>query len=269
MTILNQIVSDKRIQVEKDKNNVSIKQLEGSPFFNRTCYSIKQSILDDSKSGIIAEIKKASPALGQINASVDLEKLSVGYSQAGASAISVLTDYKYFGGKNEDLLLVRNKISCPILRKDFIIDEYQIIEAKSIGADCILLIGAILTESEIVKFSKLSKALGLSIIYEVHDESELGKLNNDIDIVGVNNRNLSTMKIDISNSYNLVNKIPNQFIKISESGLSKPNELVELRKVGYQGFLIGSNFMKFSNPEEECKKFIKEYKLLLADNNGN
>jgi indole-3-glycerol phosphate synthase len=269
MNILNQIVLDKRTQVKRDKELFSVPYLENSLYFNSPCVSLTHYILNPSKSGIITEIKKASPALGLINSTINIEELSIGYMQAGASALSVLTDKKFFGGSNEDLTEARKFNYCPILRKDFIIDEYQIIEAKSIGADCILLIAAILTKEEVKRFSELAKSLGLQIIFEVHQVEELDKINSLIDVVGVNNRNLETMKIDIINSFNMIDKIPSQFIKISESGLETPEQLVELNNVGYHGFLIGSVFMKYPSPHIQCVDFINKYKSLRNIDNGN
>lgn len=269
MNMLSQIVLHKRTQVKRDKELYSIPFLENSQFFSNQCVSLSKYLLNPSKSGIITEIKKASPALGLINTSVNIEELSIGYMQAGSSALSVLTDYKYFGGNNEDLIQARKFNYCPILRKDFVIDEYQIIEAKSIGADCILLIAAILSKEEILRFSELAKSFGLQIILEIHQEDELDKVNSLIDVIGVNNRNLDTMKIDISNSFYLADKIPTQFIKISESGLNYPEQLIELNQVGYQGFLIGSVFMKYPKPHIKCIEFINKYNMLKASSYGN
>lgn len=258
MTILDEIVQHKRKEVSGNKELYPIKLLEKSTYFETKPVSLTKYLLREDKSGIIAEFKKKSPSKGMINEYADVEKVTVGYMQAGASALSVLTDTKFFGGKNEDLTTARKFNYCPILRKDFIVDEYQIIEAKSIGADVILLIAACLTKDEISKFAKTAKDLGLEILMEIHTEEELDKINENIDVVGVNNRNLKTFEVSIENSKKLSEKIPSDFVKISESGISNVSTINELKKYGFQGFLIGENFMKTSMPEKACEKFIKE-----------
>lgn len=183
--------------------------------------------------------------------------------QAGASGLSVLTDTKYFGGKNEDLSTARNFNFCPILRKDFIVDEYQIIEAKSIGADVILLIAAALEPEEVKSLGQFARSLGMEVLLEVHNEEELERsLNENIDLLGVNNRNLQTFETTIETSKKLVDKIPDEFVKVSESGISDPKIVVDLMHHGFEGFLIGENFMKKGSPEKACRDFIKEIKRL-------
>ena len=200
-----------------------------------------------------------------INGSASVEQVSIGYMQAGASALSILTDKEYFGGSNEDLKVVRKYNFCPILRKDFVVDEYQIIEAKSIGADCILLIAAALEPGKLKSLAAFAKSLGLEVLLEVHDGEELDRcLNDHVDLVGINNRNLKTFEVSLDTSLNLINKIPSNFVKISESGISDPNTMIELKKAGFDGFLIGENFMKSARPEQAAYNFIKEYRKLLA-----
>jgi indole-3-glycerol phosphate synthase len=261
MNTLEKIVIEKRKQVQEDKQLFPVELLEQSIYFNRECASLKEYIARDDKSGIVAEIKKKSPALGAINPEINIEKLSEGYEQAGVSAISVLTDKKFFGGCNEDLISARGNTTCPILRKDFVIDEYQIMEAKSIGADIILLIAAILTMEEIAQFTELAHKLGMEVILEVHAEHELQKIYDKVDIIGVNNRNLETMQIDIATSRSMAILIPEGFMIISESGIEDPKLVLELKQLGYNGFLIGSYFMKYPEPEKACAEFIRQINM--------
>ncbi|MFT6866762.1 MAG: indole-3-glycerol phosphate synthase [Cyclobacteriaceae bacterium] len=262
--ILDQIVADKRVEIERNKSLYPIKLLEQSTYFSGKPVSLKHYLRREDKVGILAEFKRQSPSKGVINGSVSVEKTTIGYMQAGASGLSVLTDTKYFGGKNEDLITARNFNFCPILRKDFIIDEYQILEAKSIGADVILLIAAVLSPEQIKKLAAFAKSLGMEIILEVHDEDELNRsVNEHVDILGVNNRNLKTFVTDITLSKELAEKIPSQFLKMSESGINDPATVVDLMGHGYEGFLIGEHFMKKGSPEREAKEFIDNIKGLL------
>jgi len=257
MDILDKIVAHKRKEVDKDKSLYPVKLLEESIHFDAPCVSLSKYILREDKVGIIAEFKRRSPSKGAINIYASPEKVSIGYMQAGASAISVLTDKEFFGGSKEDLKTVRKYNFCPILRKEFIIDEYQILEAKAIGADAILLIASILTEDEISKFVKLAKSLGLEILFEVHDKIEIAKYIDGIDLIGVNNRNLKTFKTDYRYSIEMFDKLPNDAVKISESGISDASVVRELKKVGYNGFLIGEHFMANGNPGESCGRFVR------------
>lgn len=265
MNTLEKIVIEKRKQVKEDKTLYPVELLERSIYYKSECVSLKEYLLRDDKNGIIAEIKKQSPALGPINPHIKVEKLSIGYMQAGASALSVLTDKKFFGGSNTDLTTARKFNFCPILRKEFVIDEYQIIEAKSIGADAILLIAAILSKDEIVQFTDKAHKLGMEVLLELHAEIELEKVYDEVDIIGVNNRNLETMKIDIATSRAMAKRIPARFIKISESGIEDPNIVMELLQLGYNGFLIGGYFMKHPEPEKACAEFIQQINKLKND----
>lgn len=262
MTILDEIVAYKKKEVEERASTHPIKLLEQSLYFKSDCVSMKKYIQRSDKSGIIAEYKRQSPSKGIINAYADVEKVTIGYMQAGASALSVLTDTHFFGGKNEDLTIARKFNYCPILRKDFTISEYQIIEAKSIGADAILLIAAILTKEEIVQFTQVAHNLGLEVLLEVHTQEELEKYNPEIQLVGINNRNLNTFEVDFDNSIRLAQALPTSTVKVAESGISDPKNIIELKKHGFDGFLIGENFMKTAEPEIEAKKFIKTIKEL-------
>jgi indole-3-glycerol phosphate synthase len=262
MTILDEIVAYKRKEIAERAATHPIKLLEQSLYFNSDCVSLKKYILREDKSGIIAEFKRKSPSKGMINAYADVEKVTIGYMQAGASALSVLTDNNFFGGKNQDLITARKFNFCPILRKDFTVSEYQIIEAKSIGADAILLIAAVLTKEEILQFTTLANSLGLEVLLEVHVVEELEKCNSDISLVGINNRNLNTFEVDFENSIRLAQSLPNGVVRVAESGISNPQNIIELKQQGFDGFLVGENFMKTAEPEIAAKKFIKKIKEL-------
>lgn len=265
MDILQEITAFKKKEVEERKSLFPVKLLEKTIFFNSNTVSLKKYLTRDDLVGVIAEFKRRSPSKGFINKFADVERITLGYMQAGASALSVLTDGNYFGGKSEDLGLARKYNFCPILRKDFTIDEYQIIEAKSIGADVILLIAAILTKEQIKNYTKLAHDLGMEVLLEIHGEDELEKVIPEIQIVGVNNRNLKTMEVSLRTSLDLVSKLPKGTIKVSESGISKPEQLIQLKEAGYNGFLMGEFFMKHSRPEQVCMNFIKEVKQLSKE----
>lgn len=259
MTILDKIVERKRIEVEEAKTSVPTEELLNYPYFGVTCLSLRESILDPEKTGIIAEYKRASPSKGDINKISTVEDVVKAYAEAGASAVSVLTDGEFFKGNLEDLSKAREAISIPILRKDFIIDKYQITEAKAYGADVILLIAACLKKEEIQEFAAYAHQIGLNVLLEVHNEEELlDNLFDHIDAIGINNRNLKDFTVDLKHSYDLMNKIPSEYIKVSESGISDPETIKALKKAGFQGFLIGENFMKTTDPGKAIKDFVKE-----------
>lgn len=263
MNILDKIIAHKATEVAEKKSLVPVKLLEQSIFFNSEVVSMKRYITRADKTGIIAEFKRKSPSKGVINGSASVEATTIGYMQAGASALSILTDQEFFGGKNDDVSVARKYNFCPILRKDFIIDEYQIVEAKSIGADCILLIAAALTPEKLSSLASFAKSLGLEVLMEVHDGEELERsLNKHLDLVGVNNRSLKTFDVSLDTSFSLVNAIPKEFVKISESGISAPETLIELKQAGFDGFLIGENFMKTSRPEQAALNFMNAYRKL-------
>jgi indole-3-glycerol phosphate synthase len=257
MTILDNIIADKRKEVAERKQLLSISDLEETAGFGRTCLSLKQNLLT-SESGIIAEFKRKSPSKGWIHADADVKTITSGYSQNGASGISILTDLPYFGGTPADLVKARPNIACPVLRKDFMIDEYQLFEAKSYGADVALLIAAALTTEECKNLARQAKALGLETLLEIHNKQELSYISEYIDLVGVNNRNLKTFEVSIDASVELAKLIPNEFVKISESGISNTQIVRELKEIGYKGFLMGENFMKEENPAEALKNFIEK-----------
>lgn len=259
MTILDKIVEKKKVEVAEAKQKVTEAELENYPLFHRECYNLKESVLDPSKKGIIAEFKRASPSKGIINGKSTVQEVVKGYQEAGASAISVLTDPDFFQGNLDDLLAAREVLTIPLLRKEFIVDTYQITEAKAYGADIILLIAACLTPKQVEEFANYAKSIGLNVLLEVHNEEELANnIFESIDAIGVNNRNLKDFVVSLDHSYSLVNKIPNDKIKVSESGISDTNTIKELKKAGFQAFLIGENFMKTDNPSNAIKDFVKE-----------
>ncbi|WP_185852338.1 indole-3-glycerol phosphate synthase TrpC [Blattabacterium cuenoti] len=256
MNILEQIISVKQKEIYKNKIVHPIKKLENSPFFERKTFSLVKNIRQ-SHTGIIAEFKCKSPSKGIINNAISIEKVVKDYEYAGVSGISILTDQHFFSGKNENLKKSRSIVSVPILRKDFIIDEYQVIESKSMGADVILLIAGILSKNQISNFSKIAKNIDLEVIIEIHNEFEIEKITDNLDIVGINNRNLQTFIVDYNNCLRLSSKIPNNYVKIAESGINNVNHILKLRKQGFKGFLIGEYFMKKKDPGKVCKYFIK------------
>ncbi len=258
MNTLEKIIQSKYKEVALRKERFPIKKLEKSPLFERATLSVKNALKNTNK-GIIAEFKRQSPSKGIINDKVSVEEVAKGYAEAGALGISVLTDTEYFGGKNEDLTQARHTVDVPILRKDFTIDEYQIVEAKAIGADFILLIAASLNPKQIKQLAEFAHSTQLEVLMEVHDLAELQtSLNYHLDLVGVNNRNLKNFEVSINTSKELAEHIPSEFIKISESGISEAENIKILQEYGYQGFLIGENFMKTENPALACKEFIAQ-----------
>lgn len=258
MNILDKITADKRKEVDLKKSLISVKQLEESFLFERQTISLTER-LKNSTSGIIAEHKRRSPSKATINQNLNVQDVAKGYENAGVCGMSVLTDGKYFGGSLEDLILARASSNLPLLRKEFIIDQYQIIEAKAYGADVILLIAAILSKEEIKQFSTLAKQLNLDVLLEVHNKEELHKsIMPSIDMLGVNNRNLKTFEVSLDTSKTLSEMIPNDFVKVSESGISTIEAIKDLKQFGYKGFLIGENFMKTDNPGENAKAFIEK-----------
>lgn len=258
MTILEKIVAHKSLEVEEKSAQINKSELERSELFNRVPLSLSASVLDSTRTGIIAEFKRKSPSKGLINSSASVAEVTSGYFRYGASGVSVLTDSNFFGGSSEDLIIAREKNNFPILRKDFIINEYQIIESKAIGADAILLIAAALTKRELLDFSRTANSLGLEVLLEIHCEEELDGINENVNIIGVNNRNLKTFEVDTKISEELIHLIPSEFIKISESGINSYDTIKKLRQTGFNGFLIGETFMKTSDPVKAFSEFISE-----------
>ena len=259
MNILDTILEYKKSEVRSRKSEVSIADLEKRKLFSRPVLSLNDFLLDGSKNGIIAEFKRKSPSKGIINDKADVGDVAKGYADNGASCLSVLTDKKFFGGSDEDLIKARiNQI--PVLRKDFMIDEYQVIEAKSIGADVILLIAACLTVAEVKRLASFAKSLGLEVLLELHAEEELGHICEHTDIIGINNRNLKTFDVDIERSLRMAEQIPLSNLKISESGISTVEDILLFKRHGFHGFLIGENFMKAPDPTIAFAEFVKQLK---------
>jgi indole-3-glycerol phosphate synthase len=260
MTILDKIIAFKKTEIAKIKAEVHIKKLVESPNFGREVFSLRKSLLEVGSTGIIAEFKRQSPSKGIINDTATIADVTNGYLDANVAAQSILTDTSFFGGSMADLMEARviNQQK-PILRKDFIVDGFQIVEAKAIGADVILLIASCLTKTELKNYGQLAVDLGLEVLYEVHTQEDLDKINDlDNKIIGINNRNLNTFEVDLENSIKLVNQIPDSSLKISESGISDPKIIMGLKEYGFQGFLIGENFMNKENPGEACLEFISQ-----------
>ncbi len=263
MNILEIIVKSKKEEVASRKSKINTKILERSVQFGRKCYSFSDFIINPGMNGIIAEFKRKSPSKPTINLNADVEITTKGYESAGASALSVLTDIDFFGGSDNDLQKARSGCQIPILRKDFVIDSYQIIEAKSLGADAILLIAEILTKSEIDELSKVAGECGLEVLMEIHTADQIKKYHDRILNIGVNNRNLKTFTTDIRYSKDIFHQLPTDATKVSESGLNEPFQVVELINIGFQGFLIGENFMKTEDPGASLGLFIKQIHSLV------
>lgn len=258
MNILSKIVADKRKEVDLKKSLIPASQLEASALFDSDTFSLAKA-LRESSTGIIAEHKRRSPSKSTINQDTNVGQVAKGYQKAGVCGMSVLTDIKYFGGSLEDLVLARASVTMPLLRKEFIIDEYQVLEAKANGADVILLIAAVLSRAEIKTFSELAKSLDVEVLLEVHNETELQKsVMPSLDMLGVNNRNLKTFEVSLETSKTLSTLIPDDFVKVSESGISSIEAITDLKTYGYQGFLIGENFMKTADPGKSAAEFIQK-----------
>lgn len=256
--ILTEIVAHKHTEVAARKQQRSVEELEQVSWFKRTPLSLAQFLRDPGKTGIIAEFKRRSPSKGVINGDVTVQDVTTAYTRYGASGLSVLTDEKYFGGSSDDLQQARALNNIPILRKDFIIDEYQILEAKAIGADVILLIAECLSKQEVAQLAAFANNLGLEVLLEVHSGDQLDKVTDHIQLVGVNNRDLTTFKVDFNRSCELAPQIPASKCKVAESGISNTDAIVTLKQAGFQGFLIGEHFMKQENPPRAFEHFVTE-----------
>ena len=259
MTILEKIIAAKKLEVERARQSCPTRMLERSSFFSTASKSLSDALLTTEQMGIIAEIKRKSPSKGVFKEEIDVVELSVGYRKAGASALSILTDQNFFGGSNDDLRLARqHNEDCPVLRKDFVVSEYQVIEAKSIGADAVLLLANVLTAKDIKKFADLARSLTMEVLLEVHNGEELDSCFCDaVRLVGVNNRNLKDFTVDLENSFKMASLIPDSLVKVAESGLGDSTTIVALREAGYRGFLIGETFMKHDNPAQACAELVE------------
>jgi indole-3-glycerol phosphate synthase len=266
MTILENIIVNKRKELVFIKEQNAIADLEKCRLFSRDTISLSEFLSDPVKAGIITEFKRMSPSKGIINSEADVREVTHGYTLAGASAISILTDIKFFGGTINDLLIARELNSIPILRKDFIIDEFQVVESKAAGADAILLIAAALERDQVSVLAAMSHSLGMEVVLEIHSPDELKKVNEYVNIIGVNNRDLKNFDVDINVSAEMADKIPEQFMKISESGISSPLTVKYLREAGYDGFLMGEFFMRRENPATAFSDFVKQISGNYAEN---
>jgi indole-3-glycerol phosphate synthase len=253
MNILDKIIEHKKEEVRKAKSEISLQELMDSEYFGKPGKSLKKTLIE--KSGIITEFKRQSPSKGIINDKSAVLEVVTNYEKFGASAVSILTDKQFFGGSLKDISKVRKSTNIPILRKDFMVDEYQFYEAKSVGADAILLIAANLSVSQVQEFTALSHQMGLEVLLEIHDEEELKHINNDVDFVGINNRNLKDFKVDLDHSINLKNQLPTDILKIAESGIYNVKDFNYLKEKGFDGFLMGEYFMKTQNPGKTFEKF--------------
>ena len=264
MNILEQIIAHKKTEVEERKKQKSIAELEKGPFFRNETLSLKKFLLDPSRTGIIAEYKRKSPSRGIINDKVSVADVTTAYANNGASGISVLTDKEFFGGSLGDLLAATvNEV--PLLRKDFMIDEYQLVEAKSYGAEVILLIAACLSPERVEQLARIAKNLGMEVLLEIHNDKELDHICEEVDMVGVNNRNLKTFEVNIQTSLDLIQKIPQSKLAVAESGISGVETIVTLKRAGFKGFLIGENFMKHPQPAIAFADFVKQLKAAYED----
>ena len=260
-TILDTIVKAKRKEIEKFKPLSSIDRFEKEGFFwqvrNR---SLVQTLLLPGTTGIIAEFKRRSPSKGWFKTKeLEVEPVVTAYNKS-AAGISVLTEGEFFGGDMDDLIQTKVVTDIPVLRKDFIIDKWQIAEAKAFGADVILLIAACLSPAEVKELAAYTKSIGLESILEVHNEEELNHICDEVDMVGINNRNLKTFDVDINTSLQLIDKVPAGKPAIAESGISSVESIVTLRQAGYKGFLIGENFMKEEHPGKAFEEFVNNLK---------
>jgi indole-3-glycerol phosphate synthase len=261
MNILDRILETKRAEMTRARSERSFESLwDEARAVTRPVVSFSQA-LTGSPSGIIAEFKRRSPSKGFIKEGADVQTVVRGYALGGAAAISVLTDETFFAGGLDDLVQAREVTSKPLLRKDFIIDPYQICEARIAGADVILLIAAALTPEQCGELAAFARSLGLEVLLELHGEGELGHLNGDVQVVGVNNRDLTTFVTDTAVSSRMAPVLPAGIVRISESGISDPEVVKSLRREGYRGFLMGENFMKRSDPAVALGEFIARLAL--------
>jgi indole-3-glycerol phosphate synthase len=259
MNILETIIAHKHKEVALAKQQVTIQQLEKMPWFTQPCLSLTQNLLQPNATGIIAEYKRQSPSKGIINNVATVKEVTNSYANNGAAAISVLTDEHFFGGHLSHLLQANKTV--PLLRKDFVIDEYQLLQAKAYGASIVLLIAANLSVIQVKQLAAFAKNLGLQVLLEIHNQQELEHICADVDVVGVNNRNLKTFEVNIETSLQLVNQIiTTNKIPITESGINNIETIVTLRKAGFKGFLIGEHFMKQANPTIAFAQFVNHLK---------
>lgn len=261
--ILEEIVAYKRMEVEQFKRSIPPSMLYDAveKMADQPVVSMRKSLME-SESGIIAEFKRKSPSKGWIKEQGRAGEIPLSYQQNGASALSILTDEKYFGGRDTFIKKARKSgVTLPVLYKNFVVDEYQLFQARLCGASAVLLIAADLKLDECRSLLRIAHELKLEVLLEMHAESELDYAALEPDMCGINNRNLGTFITDIQNSYRLAELLPKEACKVSESGISDPQTVRELRNVGFRGFLIGETFMKTENPGDALRMFIEKMKL--------
>ena len=266
MNILKTIAARKKEEVAEKKAVITIDQLMNERF-NHPALSLKEKLYN-GEPNIIAEFKRKSPSKGWMNEGIGISDVIEAYEAGGAAAISVLTDKDFFGGDMEELKLARNEVHIPLLRKDFMIDEYQLYEAKRYGADIILLIAACLSKQEVKQLAKKAKELQLEVLLEIHSKEEIAHTCDEVDIIGINNRSLETFITDITTSKNLIEYLPADKPVISESGISDTKTIVTLHNHGFKGFLIGETFMKAPKPAIAFAEFMKALRASMKKAEG-
>jgi indole-3-glycerol phosphate synthase len=267
MSILDDIVRNKREEVASNKNKIAPSDLRNGEFFNRSPISLKTALQDTAPFGIIAEIKRSSPSAGTIKPTLRPDIIAAAYQQNGAAGISVLTDQKFFGGNIADVTNVRRAVTIPVLRKEFIIDEYQILESKSHGADAVLLIAAILERPQIAELFSAASEIGIECLVELYEPSELDRIDFDkMKLIGVNNRNLKTLEVDVSRSIEMLARLPKDVTVVSESGIHSVNDLRRLKEAGIHCALIGEYFMKSPDPGNTLREMLEQVTLQIQGN---
>ena len=259
MDVLDKIVAYKKGELESKKKCFPVSKFEDSEFFKREMPSFHDALAKPGPS-IIGEFKRKSPSTGMININADPEQVARGYEEAGIDAMSILTDMEFFGGTGHDLRNVAGFVKIPLLRKDFIVDEYQVVESKSIGASAILLIASILSKRSVSALTDLSLNLGMDVLFEIRDEKELDKMSSKIKIIGVNNRNLKTFEVNMDHFGLLLSCLPENCLKVAESGFQTSGEVIKLFTAGYNAFLIGGKFMRSEDPGKSASRFMKDLK---------
>lgn len=269
MSILKEIVANKQQEVSQRKRAVSLLELESMPNFTKECLSFKEHLLNPEKLGIIAEFKRRSPSKGIINAKAEAKNVTSGYQAGGASALSVLTETSYFDGSDIDLTEAKSVTSIPIIRKDFVVDIFQIAESKALGADAILLIAEVLEKEQLSEYLAYAHEIGLQALIEVHGESDLIKLPSAAQIIGVNSRNLNTFDVNLNHSAHMLSLLPQAVVKVAESGITSVEDYLTLKQIGFDAFLIGEFFMRNQNPGKACLNFTNAIKGEITAAKGN
>lgn len=264
MTILDQIISDTREELSRRKRDVQVSRLQGARYFSRSTINFADA-LKSGRPSIIAEVKKASPSKGIIREEFDPAGIASAYEDSGAAAVSVLTEPLHFKGSLDDLASVRAVVDLPLLRKDFIVDPYQLFEARANGADAVLLIAAVLDRFHLHDLVQASRELGLASLVEVYDTSELDRIDFDeVSILGVNNRDLRSFEVDVDHSVRVFEHVPREIVRVSESGLSSAEQLAHLSAHGIDAVLIGETFLRSDKPGDALARLRDEVAELLT-----